>query len=152
MEQVNFHVQDDFKFKIGREGKEITVPRLLFRETKKILDAVAGILVNDSQATLKILRGAEKVKTVKHTKAFNTFLKAVGVILPKLIVEKNIDKISELIRAVSNDVITQKDIEMMQYEEACKILSYLIEKNFESLKNLSASLQAIITSVRPETE
>lgn len=152
MDTVGFYVDDDFKIKIGKEGTEITVPRLLFKQTSKILSAVADILVEDSKAAFRIIQESTKVKTVLKSKAFEQFSEVLAEVLPKLIVEKNIGKISDLLDKVSSSTITEKHIEEMQYTEACDMLAYLLTQNFASLKNLSASLQAISSSVKSDTE
>ena len=152
METVNFHVDDDFKIKVGKKGEEIKVPRLLFRKTEAVLSAIANILVEDSNAAFQIIQESTKIKTVLKTKAFESFSKVMEKVLPKLIVEKNLGKIKNLLFLVSDNVINDGDIEKMQYTETCDVLSYLLTQNFLSLKNLSASLQAIGSSVQSGTE
>ena len=152
METVNFHVDDDFKIKVGKKGEEIKVPRLLFRKTEAVLSAIANILVEDSNAAFQIIQESTKIKTVLKTKAFESFSKVMEKVLPKLIVEKNLGKIKNLLFLVSNNVINDDEIDKMQYTETCDVLSYLLTQNFSSLKNLSASLQAISSSVQSGTE
>jgi len=152
MEVISFNVREDFKIKTGKEDREITIPRLLFKNTRPIFELISAIITQDAKASFKIIQEAAKVQTALHKKSFESFSKAVELVMPQIIREKNYDKIAELLKLVSEGVLTKEIVEDMQYNEACDLLAFLLNKNFESLKNLSASLQAMNMSVRNENE
>ena len=142
MERVTFRTEEDFLFEIGKEKNQVAVPRMTFLTAKKVIATIGNYVATDMAKGVEAAAAAGKV-TISGGRAVAEYTKAIAIIIPTLLQNKNIEIIEKLLIDISEETITPEMVSQMQYEEAAKILSYLLEKNFEALKNLSASLQAI---------
>jgi hypothetical protein len=139
VEVVSFFVEKDFAFKIGKKQALITVPRVSFLSGGKVIQRIAEIQAKDLGTAISLLAEAKS----GQGKAFQEAVIAVFK-------ERNFEVVKELLSAVSENAISENVIteNECQFEEAVKILAFLLDGNFSSLKNLSASLQAITGSGR----
>jgi len=140
---INFHTNEDFKFKIGDEEKIIDVPRMVYRNAKIILETIGRYTAEERSFFLELLGKAKKADVLISEKNYNTFSEFLIKRIPELATKNLYYRITELLKIISNNILNDKIIEEMQYDEAVKILTFLLDKNFDSLKNLSASLQTI---------
>lgn len=136
-ESVSFHVHESFAFKIGSKNLDAIVPRMRFITGGKVIQKIAEIQGKDLGSAVSLL---VKVKNGEQVAG-----DGIEGVVSKLIKEKNFDIILTLLEMVTEKTITEKIIieADCQFDEAVKILAYLLDGNFSSLKNLSASLQAI---------
>jgi DNA polymerase III delta prime subunit len=142
-EVINFFVHEDFHFKIGKNEKDVIIPRMKFLTGGKIIQRIAEIQGRDVRSAIDVLIKVQKGGDV-------SVVENIENVISKLIREKNFDIIVEILELISEKVITVELINdsICQYDEVLKILSFLIDGNFSSLKNLSASLKAITSSDR----
>jgi hypothetical protein len=140
-EAISFYVHEDFLFKIGKSGKDVIVPRMKFLTGGTVIQKIAEIQGKDIKSAIELLLRVQKGGDA-------TVIESIENVVSKLIQEKNFDLIVTILLLISEGVITKKIIESSecQYDEVLKILSCLIDGNFSSLKNLSASLKAITSS------
>jgi len=149
-EFISFHHTEKIKVKIGASQKEIEVDKLLWSEGKKVLQLLSNVVAQDASAAHKVILAARKASPT----AMAEFGKVTAGIIDVLIVKRNFETMAELLESVSGGVITAKVMkeEKVQYSEACDLLRYLIDANFESLKNIHASLQAMTSSGQQEVK
>jgi hypothetical protein len=140
-EPISFYVHEDFQFKIGKAGKEIAVPRMKFITGGKVISRIAEIQGKDMRGAIGLLLQVQKGQDV-------TAVDNIESVVSSLIREKNYDMLVEVLSMISEGSITLKVIEenKCQFGEVVQMLGLLIEGNFSSLKNLSASLKAITSS------
>jgi hypothetical protein len=148
-ESIRFFVEKDFEFNVGKDKTEIKVPRLLFVQGKKVLEAIADILASDAGAMLRFLGQAKDANESLQMKSFGSYAKAAEIVVKKLVIDQNYTILIELLELLGDGKFTAGIRDTMQYGEIADILTHLIEGNFSSLKNLSASLQVMSTSVQP---
>ena len=149
-EFVSFHHTENLQVKIGESQKELSIGKLLWSEGKNVLQILSKVLSQDAKEAHKVLLAARKASPT----AMAEFGKVTAGIIDILVVKRNFETMAELLDAVSNGVITDKVMkeERVQYSEACDLLRYLIDANFESLKNTLASLQAMTSSGQQESK
>jgi hypothetical protein len=135
-ETLKFYVLEDFQFEIGKDKKAVTVPRMSFLTGEKVINKIAEIQSKDLKTAIELLVG------VKADPA--TLASGIDKAVLKIIKERNFDNLIELLTLISEDTINMNLLETSncQFGEMVKILICLVEANFSSLKNLSASLQA----------
>lgn len=140
VEFISFHVSEDFKLQIGSDGKKFNVPRMKFLTGEKFFKLFAELQAKDVRGAIDIL--------LKVKNGDKGIVADIGKSVSSLIHEKNFGMLFELLETVSEGVLTEKIIRELkcQYDEILKILIYLVDNNFSSLKNLSASLKAITSS------
>jgi len=141
-EILNFHVKEDFAFAIGKEGKQVVIPRMKFTTGGTVIQKIAEIQGKDIKSAINLL-----VKVRGNEVAISEGIESV---VATLIREKNYDVVYQLLAIISENTLTKEIVEAAacQFDEVVKILVYLIEGNFSSLKNLSASLKAITSSAQ----
>jgi len=147
-DHISFRTMEDFVFEIGKDKIVLNVPRMDYLSAQKVLEAIAGYEAEERAFTLKTLGKAKKSETFMDDKNWEDFSKFLVTSLPTLALNSSFHKVKKLLNLISNDIIKDEHLKMMQYEEAVSILTYLIENNFGALKNLSASLQTIDMSVK----
>jgi hypothetical protein len=137
---ISFYVNDDFKIKVGKDQKEFTIPRMKFLTGEKVVQKIAEVQAKDIKGAVNLL--------IKVKNGDNKIVSDISETVKTLINEKNFGIVLSIIDLVSEHVLNEKLLRETdcQYDEVLKILVYLIENNFSSLKNLSASLQAITSS------
>jgi DNA polymerase III delta prime subunit len=140
-EYISFHIHDNFKIKIGLTDHEVVVPRMKFITGGKVITRIAQIQGKDIKGAINVLMQVQKGGDV-------SVIENIESVVSALIKEKNFDIIIELISMISEGTITEEIINQYecQHDEVLKILSYLIDGNFSSLKNLFASLKVITSS------
>jgi hypothetical protein len=139
-ETLNFYVSEDFQLKLGKKQVLAIVPRMKFLTGGAVIAKIAEVQASDIKGAIELLFKAKNgdesaVSDIKNTVA-------------GIIVQKNDTLMIEILSMVSEGAITKTIIEETecQYAEVIAILFHLIEANFSSLKNLSASLKAITSS------
>ena len=137
---INFHVSEDFEFEVGAKRTNVKVPRMKFATGNKVILRIAEIQAADAETAIKLLLQAKE--------GDKNIISDVQNMVKKVIKEKNVDLIKELLSIISEGSLTDKIINgsECQYDEVINILDFLINANFGSLKNLSASLKAISSS------
>lgn len=134
-EPVSFRLNEDFKVKLGKDQTEITIPRLLYKDAQSLLDIVARYVAQSSFTTLQIATSLSNLENLSESLVNKTFSMLIQNIGYKVL--------NELLELLSYKSIPQEIIETMSYDEAAKLVQFLFEKNFESLKNCFASLEAM---------
>lgn len=143
---VSFHVVDDFKVMVGKDQQELSIPRISFSRAGRVVQVVGEAIAEDSGMVLEIIGESRRADTLLTRDAFSSYSEKVKKVIPMLMNTKNITAVKNLLKFVSCEIITDEIIDEMQYSEAVELAAYLINQNFEPLKNLSASLEAIGTS------
>lgn len=142
---ISFYLDDDFKVLVGKEKKLITIPRLTYANAKAVVGIVSKFMADDTAESVVGSVKGKKVGVMGEA-ALSDFTDYVRKIIPKLMEKQNVEIVGEILTAVSDGVLKKNILDQMQYEEACKLGEYLITRNFEALKNFSASLRVISTS------
>lgn len=150
MEPMNFNLDEDFKITIGKEKQEIIIPRLMFKNVRKFLNKLSESIAEDRNFSLSILGKVKEADILRTSKSFDLIGKFLKTVIPELVEKQNLTIIKGLLFLISENIITEKHLDVMQFNEVVKLLTFLVDKNFESLKNLSASLQVISSSGQKE--
>lgn len=149
-ETVRFRTDSDFVVALGKEGKSYTIPRLAFRDAKKVLDTVARATALCDSMAAKIAMAAGIADPEKSDEV-NAVVQLMMLTIPVIIKNNGYLILNDLLPMLTCGVVTPEVAEELQYEEVCGLINHLIEGNFGSLKNLFASLQAITTSAKSGT-
>jgi len=143
---LTFHLSDDIIVKIGKDQEEIKVPRLLFKNASKIFQTVGELMAEDRAFSLQVLGKAKILQSSIEDSAAEKFADFIKKALPRLVQTNGIDRLAKLMGYLSEGAITKDHIAKMQYNEVVGLASHLLDTNFETLKNLNASLQAMTSS------
>lgn len=141
-EILSFYTAGDFELLVGKVQKKIAIPRMRFETGEKVAARIAEIQAVDTGGAVDLI--------FRMSKGDKNIAADISKTVKKLINEKSFKMIVELLLMISEGALDEKVLvdAGCQYDEAVKILAYLVESNFGSLKNLSASLGAIISSGR----
>ena len=144
MEPMSFRTKEDFVIKVGPEEIVVTVPRLKLKDAEEIL---TGLLDASRQIGAFSMRLASAIADApRHNEEQRAgVMSIVETMLPALMGASCFGIVRETLVKISGGIITVEMVAEMGYDEAVKVLTYLIDSNFESLKNLYASLQTITT-------
>ena len=143
IEAVSFRLNEDFKIKFGSEEKEVLVKRLSFKYSNQVIEKIAQAVANDVSKVIEVIGMEMERKTSKDPKQYKQHSMLLQTVITQLLTHKNFNLVSELLVLLSEKTITPEIIDTLQYSEALSIVSFLIDRNFEPLKNFDASLQAI---------
>ncbi len=146
MEVKEFYKAEFIPIRVGSSQKLINVPWLTYPQMKKVLSVISSILAEDNASAIKSLGLGEKANILKTTEAFNNYAAFIKDLIPRLVGNRHYTFIEKLLCAISEEAITPAIVATMQLQEAAAFSAYLVEKNFETLKNMSASLATIDTS------
>jgi hypothetical protein len=137
---INFHVSEDFEFEVGAKRTNVKVPRMKFATGNRVILRIAEIQASDVETAMKLLLQAKSGN--------KSIVADVKSMVKKVVEGKNVNLIKELLSIISEGSLTDKIVSESecQYDEVISILDFLINANFGSLKNLSASLEAISSS------
>lgn len=139
----SFRTKEDFKISVGPKDQEISIPRVKFKDADAIIDLISQDVHLSTVASIQILQASSGLKaTGKDAQRFSELVKEI---IPAVLKSRSVTLVEKLLHKLSRGIISQDVIDSLDYEEAVRIVTFLIEKNFESLKNLSASFQAIAT-------
>lgn len=146
-EKITFHLDDDFHIVVGSKKTEVIVPRLKMKDAKKVLASVSRVVAEDNAKAIESIGAAARANSSISKEGFGDYAELIRRAVPALMESKYLAIVEQLLSDLSEGVLGGH-VQDMQYEEAVKIVSFLLDKNFESLKNLSASLQAISSSAK----
>jgi len=150
-EAFRAYLNDDFVFEVGKDKTRVEVPRLLFKDSPAVLNVIARVMIEDRQSAFKFMEKARAFASY-DAKNSNALAKAIADMVPALLLRKNHTVVHDLLGILTYGKFTQKIIDTMQVNEAADILAYLVDKNYASLKNSWASLEAMRTSQSPSPE
>lgn len=151
---LTFYRSEDFKVTVGKDKKELTIPRISFTDGKKVIDIISGLMVEGSSYQLKSAAKIHQASLLLNQKSFDAYADFIKMSLPFLNELQSYGMVIELMTAISSDVLDEKKAKEygMQYREVIDLVAYLLDENFATLKNLLASLEAIAVSVKPPSK
>jgi len=150
-EPFRAYVKEDFVFEVGPDKTRVEVPRLFYKDAPDVLNVIARVMAEDKQASFAFIEKARSFATYQD-KTSKAVEKAIGEIVPRLLLQRNHGVVQDLFAALTYKRFTPEIIATMQVNEAAEILAYLVRHNFASLKNLWASLEAMKTSVNESND
>lgn len=139
-EVVSFRTERDFRVKLGKEQLEITIPRLKFVDAREVLEIIAKTISGSTSQALEVIG---EVCSSDNPEAINEKLAET---LKNLITQKSFEFVKKLFNVLTYGKVSKDVFKTMEYAEVVALVKYLIEQNFESLKNLYASLQIVTSS------
>jgi|SRR3989339_1401863 len=145
---LSFHIEEGFTFLIGKEQKEIKVPRLEWKNAERVISVVARIMAEDYAQAIETQGAGVKAQVAMDKELFHKHAELIRKVIPSLIASKNFKAVKEVLEAVSQGVIKEKEFEIMQFEEAAMIAAYLLNSNFGVLKNFEASIAAFSATLK----
>jgi hypothetical protein len=145
---ISFNLKDDFVIQVGEKNTEIKIPRLKYKNAGTVLRIIGEVIADDNAKAIQSIGEAARANAASNKKGYDEYAAFIKKVQPALLESKSVTIIGNVLKIVSEDAITDEHLNEMQYEETARLAAYLIEKNFESLKNFTASLQAISTSAK----
>ena len=144
MEQMSFRTKEDFVVELGDPVAIYTIKRLKFKNAESVLGGLLEVSREIGSFSMRLAAAlADAPKQTDQQR--NVVFSLIETMIPALMSASCFGIVKDTLEKISGGVITKEVVAELDYEEAVKLLTFLIDKNFESLKNLYASLQTLTT-------
>lgn len=133
--------------------KEIQLGNLSWAEHKKLMSKIYSIVFDTSALPVIIENIGNTVQTkvsgknVDPLEAINSLMETIT----EKVMQQNDTAVTELLEILTQGKLTEQDTGMMQAAEILGLISFLLNRHFEPVKNFNASLSSTLPK-RNETK